>query len=197
MALTLNDFKRIKPKNQAAIILAIAGGGLALFWYAVLMPIQQDNALQQSTLDQLNQQVAVASQRASQLAEIRREAEALEGRLGALRDILPTERETAEIMAAVRTAAEEVSMTIVSVAPQAVVEREVWSEWPWAFQVESTYHNMALFLDRIRTIPRIVNVSGVVLTGQGDGVTRSVGVNFTATTFVYREVDELTRGAAN
>jgi Tfp pilus assembly protein PilO len=82
-------------------------------------------------------------------------------------------------------------MEIVTVVPQATLEREVYSEWPWSFEVRSTYHNMGLFLDRIRTIPRIVNVSGVVMRSQGDGVTTTVTANFTATTFVYREEDIL------
>ncbi len=34
-------------------------------------------------------------------------------------------------------------------------------------QVESTYHNMGLFLDRIRQLPRIVNISNLQLTSSG------------------------------
>jgi len=197
MALTLNDFTRMKPRNQAALVLVVAVGGLALFWYAVLMPLSEENATRQATLSQINQQVAVAAARAEQLAQIRRDTEVLEAQLKGLTDILPLERETEEILEELRSAAEEFGMTIVSVVPQTTIEREVYSEWPWAFQVQSTYHNMGLFLDRVRTIPRIVNVSGVSLTAQGDGVINSVNANFTATTFVYREPDKPTVVEAN
>lgn len=190
MALTFNDFKRIKPRNQVLIVIGVVAGGLAVFWYTVLLPISQENASLQSTLDALNSQIAVAEQRATQLAEIRAETELLEVRLTQLTSILPLERETEEILEEIRTAAEEVSMTIVSVVPQAPLEREVYSEWPWSFQVQSTYHNMALFLDRVRTIPRMVNVSGVAMRTDGDGVTNTVSADFTATTFVYREIEE-------
>lgn len=191
MALTFSDFKSMKPRSQALLVLTIAVGGLALFWYALLLPIEQGNEVKQATLDGLNQQIAVASQRAAQLAQIRQETEALEMRLDDLTDILPLERETADILQSVRLAAEDVGMEILSFVPQATIEREVYSEWPWAFQVRSTYHNMGLFLDRIRTIPRIVNVSGVVMNTQGDGVTTTVSANFIATTFVYRNDDNL------
>ena len=113
------------------------------------------------------------------------------------REILPLERETEEILEELRLAAEAVAMTIVSVVPQTPLEREIYSEWPWNFEVQSTYHNMALFLDRVRTIPRIVNVSGVAMRADGDGVTNSVSADFTATTFVYREEDEVTAEASN
>lgn len=191
MALTFNDFKQLKPRTQASIVLAVAIGGLALFWYAVLVPLTDENAVLQSNLDAINAQIAVAEERASFLAQIRADTEALEARLEELTDILPLERETEEILEEIRTAAEEVSMTIVSVVPQATLEREVYSEWPWNFQVESTYHNMALFLDRVRTIPRIVNVSGVVMRANQSGGTNTVSADFTATTFVYREDDGL------
>jgi type IV pilus assembly protein PilO len=197
MALTFGDFTSMKPRNQAAIVLTVVILGLALFWYAVLLPVTQENVTKQTTLDGITQQIQVASRRAEQLAQIREDTEALEVRLGELTDILPLERETAAILESVRLAAEDVGMEIVSFVPQGAIEREVYSEWPWSFQVRSTYHNMALFLDRIRTIPRIVNVSGVSMNAQGDGVTSSVGANFTATTFVYRDDNDLLEEAAN
>ena len=194
MALTFSDFKGMRPLGQAVLVLVIAAGGLGVLWYTVLMSISQENAIKQTTLDALNQQIAVAAQRAEQLAQIRQEAGALQARLESLTDVLPLERETPEILEAVRLAAEAVAMDIVSIAPQATIEREVYSEWPWAFQVRSTYHNMALFLDRIRSIPRIVNVTSVALNAQGDGVATSVTANFTATTFVYRDDRQLLEG---
>lgn len=188
---SFTEFTTMKPRSQAAIVLTVAIGGLALFWYAVLLPITQEIETREGTLAGLEQQIAVATLRAAQLAEIRLETEVLEARLDGLTDILPLERETVDILESVRTAAEDVRMEIVTVVPQATLEREVYSEWPWSFEVRSTYHNMGLFLDRIRTIPRIVNVSGVVMRSQGDGVTTTVTANFTATTFVYREEDIL------
>lgn len=197
MALAFGDFKSMKPRNQAAVVLTVAIVGLGLFWYAVLLPITQENATKQTTLDGINQQVQIATRRAEQLAQTRQETEALEARLVGLTNILPLQRETAAILESVRLAAEDVGMEILSFVPQGAIEREVYSEWPWSFQVRSTYHNMGLFLDRIRTIPRIVNVSGVSMNSQGDGVTTSVGANFTATTFVYRDDNDLAAKEAN
>jgi type IV pilus assembly protein PilO len=196
MALT-NDFNQMKPRSQALLVIGVAVGGLALFWYFVLNPIGIENAELQANLDALTAQIEIAEMRAAELAQIRAEAELLEVRLVELTSILPLERETEEILEELRTAAEEVAMTLVSVVPQTTLEREVYSEWPWNFQVQSTYHNMALFLDRVRTIPRIVNVSGVAMRSAGDGVTNSVTADFTATTFVYREDEQPTAEAVN
>ena len=58
-------------------------------------------------------------------------------------------------------------------------------------QVIGTYHNIGAFLDKIRNLPRIVNVAGMRLqtrASQGDeAFTSSVNATYVATTFVYRE----------
>jgi len=197
MAITFSDFQQLKPRTQMLTVVGVAVGALALFWYAVLLPISEENAGLQTNLEAIEAQIAVAEQRAAALAQTRADTELLEARLEELTAILPLQRETEDILEEIRTAAEEVAMTIVSVVPQTPLEREVYSEWPWNFQVQSTYHNMALFLDRVRTIPRIVNVSALAMRAEGDGVTRSVSADFTATTFVYRGEDELAAEGAN
>jgi Tfp pilus assembly protein PilO len=54
-----------------------------------------------------------------------------------------------------------------------------------------TYHNIGAFLDKIRKLPRIVNIAGLKISSRAaDGeaaFTASVGATYTATTFVYRE----------
>jgi len=67
------------------------------------------------------------------------------------------------------------------------VDNDFYSEWPIDMQVEATYHNMGQYLDRIRELERIVNITGLQMNAAGDGVTSSVSVTYTATTFVYRE----------
>jgi len=56
--------------------------------------------------------------------------------------------------------------------------------------IVGTYHNVGAYLDRIRQLPRIVNISGlrlVVRAATGEAAfTSSVGATYTATTFVYR-----------
>jgi Tfp pilus assembly protein PilO len=58
-------------------------------------------------------------------------------------------------------------------------------------EVIGTYHNIGAFLDKIRLLPRIVNISGLKIQSRAsDGpasVLASVGATYTATTFVYKE----------
>src|SRR5207237_5465187 len=71
------------------------------------------------------------------------------------------------------------------------IDREVYTEWPIDMEVRGTFHNVGMFLDKIRQLPRIVNITTLrlnVRAAEGDAAaTQSVGATYVATTFVYKE----------
>ena len=187
MAVSYSDFQRLPWYYQAGIVVGASGVVLALFWYQFLRPIGAEVVTLNGQLTELNQDVAAAVQRQQQLAEIRAEAEQLQVQLDQLTPILPLERETDEILRQVQQAATDSSLRLLRVSPRAPVDSEFYSEWPIDMQVEATYHNMGLYLDRIRELDRIVNITGLQMNATGDGITTSVSATYTATTFVYIE----------
>ena len=46
--------------------------------------------------------------------------------------------------------------------PAAITTRELHAEWPIALQLEGSYHNLGLFLDRVSKFPRIINVGSMM-----------------------------------
>lgn len=182
-----SDFNRLAWYYQGLIVVGVAGGLLALVWWQVLTPLQAEVDTKQGQLDQLNQEIAVAAQRQLQLAQIKADALELQQELDDLKPILPSERETDDVLRQVEAAARVSSLRILRLSPRPDVDHEVYTEWPLDMQVQATYHNMGRFLDRIRQLDRIVNVTRLSLNASGDGVTTSVSATFTATTFVYKE----------
>ena len=82
-------------------------------------------------------------------------------------------------------------VNILRVGVRPVIDHEVYTEWPWDIEAIGTYNNVSAFFDKIRQLPRIVNIAGVrVASRAADGpkaTTESVGVTYTATTFIYHE----------
>lgn len=185
------DFRKLAWYYQGLIVVVLSGILLAGYWYQFLTPIEADIETQTAELNRLNQEVAAAVQRQQQLAEIRAESQQLQQRLDALKVILPLERETDEILRQVQQAATDSSLRIVRVSPRAPVDNEFYAEWPIDMQVQATYHNMGLYLDQIRQLDRIVNITDLSLNAAGDGITTSVSATYTATTFVYIEEEPL------
>jgi type IV pilus assembly protein PilO len=70
--------------------------------------------------------------------------------------------------------------------PAATVTKTLHAEWPIQLELDGTYHNLAIFFDRVGKFTRIVNISGVDIAGkqqteQGDSTLTAKCV---ATTFV-------------
>jgi len=61
-------------------------------------------------------------------------------------------------------------------------------------QVLGDYHSLGAFLQKIRELPRIVNVGKLKVdsrSGPGpDGTPLTIGATYEATTFVYREISD-------
>jgi type IV pilus assembly protein PilO len=75
--------------------------------------------------------------------------------------------------------------TLKKFTPGEFVPKEFYSEWPIDIQLEGTYHNLALFFDRMSRFSRIVNVEEMKIAAINDPSGKSIGANFIAKTFIY------------
>ena len=64
--------------------------------------------------------------------------------------------------------------------------QDTYQEWPINVDVEGSYHNLALFFDRVGRLPRLVNVGNVKVRAQGkQTVSNTIAAQCVATTYVY------------
>jgi len=191
MALDFKDLAKLKWYYQVLIVAAVCGGLLGLFWYQFLTPIEADIQGRMSHLDELQKTIVKSLQQQKQLAQIKKEAIELQAKLDMLKSVLPLEKETDQIFRSVQQQATTSALRIVRVAPRPTIDHEVYTEWPIDMEVIGTFHNVGMFLDKIRRLPRIVNITGLrlnVRAAEGDlSATQSVGATYAATTFVYKE----------
>src|SRR5262249_15494551 len=70
--------------------------------------------------------------------------------------------------------------------------KDFYSEWPIQIVLQGTYHNLALFFDRVGRFSRIINVDDLTVSGIDPAANQghSINASFTAKTFVYREEEE-------
>ncbi|HLH30242.1 MAG TPA: type 4a pilus biogenesis protein PilO [Terriglobia bacterium] len=192
MAVEMKDFLKLKWYYQVLITAAVCGGLLGLVWYQFLSPIQDDIAQKNKAIEDLQKTIATTLQQQKQLAKIKKDAIDLQGQLDMLKMILPQEKETDQIFRNVQQMAMLSGLSVSRVAPRPQpIDHEIYLEYPVDLDISGKYHNVGVFLDRIRQLPRIVSISGLRLAGrgaQGDAAAvATVGASFTATTYVYKE----------
>lgn len=191
MALEIKDLMKLKWYYLAAIVAGVCLALLAGVWYQFLSPIQDQIDQTTKQVDDLQKTIAKTLQQQKELAKIKKDAMDLQAKLDMLKMILPLEKETDQIFRSVQQLATASGLEVSRVAPRPTVDHEVYTEYPIDLAVTGTYHNVGLFLDRIRQLPRIVNISGLRLQSRastGDAAfAASVGATYTATTFVYKD----------
>jgi type IV pilus assembly protein PilO len=191
VALDFKGLAKLKWYYQVLLVTGICSGLLAAFWYQYLTPINDDIQNRVKVLADLQVVIAKSLQQQKQLAQIKKDAQELQAKLDMLKTVLPLEKETDQIFRSVQQQATTSALRILRVAPRPLVDHEVYTEWPIDMQITGTFHNVGMFLDKIRQLPRIVNITGLrmnVRNAEGDqAAISSVDGTYVATTFVYKE----------
>lgn len=126
------------------------------------------------------------------LGNLQEEVAKLDKKLQELFIMLPTKKETHVILKRIKTLAEEGDFSFKSFVPsQNFNDREFYYEWPIQVSLEGTYHNLAIFFDKLRTLPRIINVSDLdikSITKKGSDST--ISTKITLLSYIYKEKEE-------
>jgi type IV pilus assembly protein PilO len=175
-------------KAQLGVFVALAlaiGGAFYYFWE---MPQQAELAVRQREFDTIDGRVQKARATARELDQFRRQAAEKKAQLDALRPRLPDAKDAADLLRRVNTLALESNLRVTAFRPQGTTTKELHVEWPIELELEGTYHNLGLFLDKVSKVPRIINVSGLALEAkQRPEPNASIDITCTATTFVLLE----------
>lgn len=183
--------------GQVAAFVVLATAGVGLFYYYYEIPARADIAQREATLKSLRADVAKGQATEKKLPQFQAQVADLEDRLGSLSEVLPEEKDGADLLRQMQTTAVQSNLVIKSFKPAPVVMKQLHAEWPITLELDGTYHNLAQFFDRIGKFARIVNVSGLSVKGKdgkADGRT-TISASCVATTFVLLEKPAPKKGA--
>lgn len=187
MAMNLS-LSRLPWYGQIGAFVALALVGVGAFWYAYASPAEADIASRRQALAKLRAEIDRGLKTVGRLPEFRKDLAEMEAQLDRLRTVLPEERDVGDLLRRVQAMATESNLTIRGFTPQAVTTLELHAEWPIGLQLEGTYHNIGLFLERVSRFPRIINVNNIEIQGRENPTSAAtVTAECTATTFVLME----------
>ncbi|HVR41920.1 MAG TPA: type 4a pilus biogenesis protein PilO [Thermoanaerobaculia bacterium] len=181
------------------------GLGLGLF-FAILVvgglyyyPIKgwnQEIGRLNTRLEELQKDIQAGRSAEQRLPQLRDEARRLQLELDKLKRILPSSRNTEELIKKFKSLVDEgdfvlhrlvfPSLTEAAATSEEGVE-EIYAEWPISVSLEGRYHDLAILFSRLSNFSRIVNVEQFTITALPAQLERTVQADFVAKTFVYRE----------
>ena len=99
--------------------------------------------------------------------------------------MLPEQKDVADLLRRIQTLATQSNLAIRGFKPAPSVTKQLHAEWPIALQLDGTYHNLGVFLDRVSKFSRIINVSNINIRAKDKPEPNStITVECVATTFV-------------
>jgi type IV pilus assembly protein PilO len=170
---------------QVGAFVALAVGACGAFYYYIEIPAKAEMVARQTQLVTLKVDITTGLTTAKKLPEFRAQVTELEGRLANLKAILPEEKDAADLLNRMQTVAAQSNMIIKGFKPSPTVTKQLHAEWPISLELEGTYHNLALFFDRVGKFTRSVNISGLDVRGkERSDAAMTITASCVATTFV-------------
>jgi type IV pilus assembly protein PilO len=190
VALTGQDV--LNTITKAPLAHKVAGLGLIVGlmtlgnWYMLVDPVQQQVARQQGSLRQLEDELIQKQSIANNLAQFKHEKEILERRLQQALTELPNEANIDELIRSLAEVGNKSGLTINDIQPQPEVRQSFYASIPIVMAVTGNYHEIAVFLDSLSKLARIVNVTNIKMANpkmSGDKLV--VSASYVATTFRF------------
>jgi type IV pilus assembly protein PilO len=171
--------------GQVGVFVALALAAVGAFWYYVAQDAMAAIGAREAELATVNQTINRGLATAKRLPAFRNEVQQLEAQLDRLRAVLPEEQDVADLLRRVQAMATQSRLTIRGFTPRAVTRRQMHAEWPIGLELEGTYHDLGMFLERVSKFPRIINVGNIHIRARDvQPGTSTITAECTATTFV-------------
>ncbi len=181
------ELKLEEKKWSVALAIGLAFG-LALagaVHYAWLRGMNADIDKKRGELKSLQDEISKGRAAERKLSQFREEVKRLELELAKLLQILPSARNTEELIKRIETLTRQGDFSLKRFAPGDPVAKDFYSEYPIEISLDGTYHNLALFFDRMSRFSRIINVEDLKVGSLESAPGKSISANFLAKTFIY------------
>jgi Tfp pilus assembly protein PilO len=189
-----------KPAYWGLILGAIVAVAIIFgVQYMVISKVDDDIRAAESTIKDLDTKIEQGRSAQRKLPQFREEVRRLELELDKLRRILPSSRNTDEIIKKMKSLVDQGDfvlhkMTFPKIA--AAQGSDPYAEWPIAISVDGRYHNLAILFNRLSNFSRIMNVEQISISALGNQTERTITSDFVAKTFIYVDPKDAADAAA-
>ena len=184
----LDTIVKAPPAVKGGVIAGIIALITAANFFLVIQPLEEQIDALRAEQAKLDSDLAEKSEIAQNLNERRREMDVLEQKLAEALTELPENKDVEELLSQLNDIGKKSGLEINKVEPsgESVSGGEFFARIPIKMSVTGTYHEVAVFLQEVANMRRIVNVSGIKLAAPAAKNERVVlQTSFLATTFRF------------
>ena len=164
-------FEKVE-KIKMPIRIAIFAGTIVIlavaFWYFVYDPYSTEIAQTEGKIANLQQEINKAKARASNLKRFEVEYAEVDAQFQEALKLLPNTKEIPSLLKSITQLGTDSQLEFLLFSPQRERAQDFFMEIPVSIEVSGTYHNVAIFFDKVGQMERIVNILNVSMTPQKD-----------------------------
>ncbi len=185
----------IQTKQRWALVLGVVAAVFLIFFMVSYKKSQQKLTDIVTTIESTRPKVQRLQAIERKLPRFNADLAKLKSRLEISKRLLPEKKEIPELLTKLSMLGSEAGLEFVSFQPGPERRQLFYAEVPVAITVRGGYHEMARFLDDIRTLRRIVHVRNLRLGGANVGgglVTLNARCTLVTYRFLSRDEEEAT-----
>jgi type IV pilus assembly protein PilO len=183
------------PFNQRLLVYSGTAALLVLFYaFVFYLPRSALIIEKQENIRSFEEEKAKLQARLKDRAHTKIEIQEVEGQFNRAKAQLPEEKEIPELLRQVSNLGRDSGLDVVLFRQKPEVFRDLYAEVPVEMAVRGSYHQIALFFDKVRRLDRIVNISDTNMKNpQLVGGQMQVDAAFSATTYRFLNEEERER----
>lgn len=173
---------------KIGIVFAVIGALTAANYFLLVTDVETQLTSLAGRQEAANRTLAEKQAIADNLVERRKEMDLLETRFQEALTQLPERKDIEELLAQLNDVGKKSGLEIGKVTPQAEAQEGFYARIPIAMTVAGNFHEIAMFMQEIANLRRIVNVSAIRLGGPKTNNEKvTLQAEFLATTFRFSE----------
>jgi type IV pilus assembly protein PilO len=190
-------FEKVE-KIKMPIRIAIFAGTIVIlvvaFWYFVYDPYSTEIAETEGKIAKLQTEINKAKARAGNLKRFEVEYAEVDAQFQEALKLLPNTKEIPSLLKSVTQLGTDSQLEFLLFSPQRERAQDFFMEIPVSIEVSGTYHNVAIFFDKVGQMERIVNILNVSMTPQKERST-ILTARFDAVTYRFKGETDATSQA--
>jgi len=153
--------EKIKMPIRILILLGTVALFLVGFFFAVYKPKTEDIANTTNSINELNRQLNRAKIQRKKLPKVKVEKAQVDTQFREALKLLPNTKEIPRLLKKVTELGNDSNLDFRIFRPKSERSQEFYIEIPVAIEVRGTYHNVAVFFDKVGHMERIMNILNV------------------------------------
>ena len=167
------------------IIVLFAG---PIVYFSYLPKMEEIGALNEE-YERLEQQLTSFKAKARKLRALQQQFKDAENEFKIVMKALPEKKEIPNLLASISSSGQDSGLEFALFEPKPENKKAFYAEIPVSVKVSGSYHNVAMFFDKVSRLSRIVNIDNIRIAAEKDKK-KGLSLTTSCTAITYRFLDK-------